>query len=142
MYTIHMTYSIQDALKNSGLSVTKHRVSVYELLKKNNQPQSIKVIHQKLQKTGIDQATVYRILMSFVKAKLVKQIDLGDEYTYFELVDEHDHHHVVCQKCKKISDFTGCGIEEVIAKALKQTGFTQINTHALELFGVCKSCTN
>ncbi len=136
-----MTYPIQDALRTSGLSVTRHRVSVYELLQKNHQPQSIKVIHQKLQKTGIDQTTVYRILLSFVKAKLVKQIDLGDEYTYFELVDEHDHHHVICQKCKKISDFTGCGINEVIVKALTQTGFAQINTHALELFGICKTCS-
>jgi Fe2+ or Zn2+ uptake regulation protein len=129
-------------LKKSGLKVTPHRIAIYRLLSAVHTPLSIKAIHQKLQKTGIDHATVYRTLLSFVRAGLVKQIDLQDEHTYFELVDEHDHHHVVCKKCKTIADFTGCGIDSVISKALKQTGFSAIENHSLELFGMCKKCTS
>lgn len=127
-------------LKQAGLKITPHRLAVYAFLVLNHTPLLVKYIHEKLKKTAIDQVTVYRVLRSFVEKGLVKQIDLGDGQAYFELVDEHDHHHVVCQKCKKIADFTGCDIYPIIARALTQTKFATIDAHSLELFGLCQKC--
>jgi Fe2+ or Zn2+ uptake regulation protein len=134
------TQDILTILKNAGLKVTPHRIAVYDFLAKNQKPLSVKDIYEKLKKTGVDQVTVYRVIHSFVDGGLVKQIDLGADQAYFEIVDEHDHHHVVCQKCRTIVDFTGCGVDTVITKALQQTQFAQITHHSFELFGLCKKC--
>ncbi len=132
---------IADTLKEKGLRVTPHRLAIYEFFLKNDTPVSVKALYEKLQKTGIDQVTVYRVVRSLVDASLIKQIDLGEDQAYFEKIDEHDHHHVVCKNCKKIADFTGCEIHPIIARALSQTKFSSIDSHSLELFGLCKKCT-
>lgn len=131
---------IKSLFTERGLKATEQRKAVYAFLLKNHTPTSIKTIHTKLLKTGIDQATVYRVIRSFVDAELVKQIDLGDDQAYYEIVDEHDHHHVVCVSCKKIADFTGCDITPLISHALSQSGFVKITNHSLELFGLCQKC--
>jgi Fe2+ or Zn2+ uptake regulation protein len=141
VYWIYMKGSETiDILKGKKLRVTPHRLAVYEFFLKNNTPIPAKVVYEKLQKTGIDQVTVYRVIRSLVDSKLIKQIDLGEDQAYFELVDENDHHHVVCNRCKKIADFTGCEIDQIMSRALTQSQFSSIDTHSLELFGVCKKC--
>lgn len=134
------TDTIQTILKNAGLKVTHHRVAIYEYLEKYHKPISINQLYSSMQSTGMDKVTVYRVISSLQDASLVKQIDLGEDQAYFEIVDEHDHHHVVCQKCRTIVDFTGCGIDSVITKALAQTHFAKITHHSFELFGLCKKC--
>lgn len=133
--------TVSTVLKNAGLKVTPHRVAIYEYLHKYHKPISINQLYHKMESTGMDKVTVYRVISSLQDASLVKQIDLGEDQAYFEIADEHDHHHVVCQKCRTIVDFTGCGIDTVITKALEQTHFAKITHHSFELFGICKKCT-
>lgn len=130
-------------LKENSLKVTPHRVTVLEFLSKKHVPRSVKDIFTALKKTGIDQVTVYRVMRSFVDASLVKQIDLGDDQAYFEIIDtEHDHHHIICKNCKKVSDFVGCNADALIKNALKQTkDFTSVIHHSFDLFGVCVTCS-
>jgi Fe2+ or Zn2+ uptake regulation protein len=131
----------QSTIKNTGLKVTPARILVLELLEKNHKPLSVKDIGKKLVKENLDQVTIYRVLESFTKANLVRTVLLGDGQTYYEARDEHDHHHLVCEKCRKISDFTGCIAPDAIKKALVQSkDFASVTRHSFELFGICKSC--
>ncbi len=129
-------------LNSAHLHATDERLFVVELLHRALKPQTSKEIFKKCKNLKIHETTLYRMLASFKESGLVKQIDFGGKLPYFELADmEHDHHHIVCTHCKKVSDFTGCDIDKVVKKALAQSKeFKTITNHSFELFGLCKKC--
>lgn len=130
-----------ELLRKAGYKATPGRVALLKLLKASKEPVSIQEILKKAGKVAGDQATVYRILEVLEKIGAVKQVNLRHGHTDYEFTDPKDHHHLVCIKCKKVEDFTGCGTEEVAARALKQVkSFSKITQHSLEFFGICKKC--
>ena len=46
---------------------------------------------------------------------------------------------MICEKCGKIVDFPYGGLEQLEEEAAKTTGFV-INSHRLEIYGVCPEC--
>jgi len=136
MDTEHASMHVREA----GFRATKPRLAVVAYLAKAGKPRSIKEIAAAL-KRSVDQVTVYRIVEAFAKAGLLREVDLRRGHPLYELSDEHDHHHVACVSCGRVEDFTGCGYTEVARKALRQVrGFSSIQSHSLELFGMCTNC--
>jgi|SRR3989344_54284 len=129
-------------LYQAGLGiVTKQRLEVLSFLANADQPKSAKEIAKILSKKGVDQATVYRILARFKEGCIINQIDFQEDQSYFELKDRGDHHHIICQECKKVEDFKGCNYDNLVNSISKnKTGFAKITGHSFELFGICKSC--
>jgi len=135
-----MLNDLKKRLKDTGLKATPSRLALLALLEKHHKPMSIKDINQKLGKVA-DIATVYRMLESFKTAGLARQIDLGQDFAYFEIADTHDHHHIVCRTCGHIEDFIGCEFKKIAEKAIKQSKkFSNIDQHSFEMFGTCNSC--
>lgn len=136
-----MDNNFKELLKSKGLKATESRLALLEMLSKNHAPLSIKDIVKKIGKVA-DQATVYRMLESFKAAGLVRQIDLQQDFAFYELADTHDHHHIVCRICGRIEDFLGCDFKSLATKALKQSKkFSAIDQHSLEMFGTCDTCS-
>ena len=134
------TTKLSQALNANKLKTTRARLLILSILDSNHKPFSV-VELVKILKTKIDQATIYRNLLSLEKASLVRRIDLKDDKAYFEIIDEHDHHHIICNNCGLIEDFYGCNINELTNKALhKSKQFAKVSDHSMELFGICKKC--
>jgi Fur family ferric uptake transcriptional regulator len=133
---------VKTLLKENNFRATDQRVELISILMVNHKPITLKEIVQKMGSKSAHEVTLYRMLASFKDAGLVRQIDFGVNVPYFELSDkDHDHHHIVCTSCKKVSDFIGCGVESVAKKALSQSKeFSNITHHSFELFGICKKC--
>jgi len=129
-------------LEKSGLKKTGPRLSFIEFFQKNKKPSSALYIFQTLEKEGIDKVTIYRTLESFLKKGIIKRVDTGKREAEYEFIDEeHDHHHIICIKCNKIEDFTGCESDKFIKNALKKSkSFEKITHHSFDLFGICNSC--
>ena len=142
MNTPHNHQSIASLLHKAGSKNTGPRFEVLEVLMHASKPLSIKEIHKKVEKRGVDPVTVYRIVKAFAGKGILRQIDFGHDQAYFEIVDEkNDHHHIICTVCGKVADFTGCDADKLIATALKQTkDFSNIDRHSFELYGVCDTC--
>lgn len=131
---------LAEHVRAAGFRVTRDRLALLRHLESAKAPQSIREIAQALRRTT-DQVTVYRIVDAFTKAGLIRELDLRQGKPLYELADPHDHHHVVCTSCGKVGEFTGCDVARLVPKALKQVrGFSRIESHALELFGVCTAC--
>lgn len=128
-------------LNKADLRATDERLAVLKILSALKKPATLKEINKKIK--GIHEVTLYRILASFKEVGLVRQVYFGDVVPYFEILDhKHDHHHIVCTKCKKVSDFVGCQVDSLIKKALNQTkDFNKVTAHSFELFGLCNTCT-
>ena len=131
-----------DTLRSAGLRATQPRIAMLGKLGTARSPLSADELHRSLGRSGMDRVTVYRTLESFKRVGIVREIDLKRGYALFELRDEHDHHHLVCVSCGKTEDFTGCNIDSLAKRALRNSSsFTSISEHSLELFGVCVTCT-
>jgi len=125
-------------MKEKGLRFTSQKKEV--ILALQNKPQTVLEIFDlvKSAKKSVDKATVYRILTSFVKMGIVKEVRLGDRETRYELADNKHHHHLVCESCGSIEDVSLC--EDALLKEAKKQSDFKIKNHTLEFFGTCKKC--
>ena len=74
----------------------------------------------------------------FIEAGMVRELTYGDNSSRFD-ANVSDHHHVICQSCGKIEDFSYPSLEDVGIQAEKSTGF-EVKGLRMELYGLCKSC--
>lgn len=126
-------------LKSSGLKLTEARKAILKALTDHHGPFTVEEIHKLISKKICDQATVYRNLSSLADAGLIRRCEFGDGSARFELaeVGEH-HHHIICNKCKRVEIIDDPEIEEIDRFARKR-GFADVS-HILEFFGTCPQC--
>ncbi|HVM77242.1 MAG TPA: transcriptional repressor, partial [Candidatus Paceibacterota bacterium] len=133
--------SMKEQLHSMGSKATPRRLRVLSILHAADRPLNVQEIRKRLKGKQIDQATIYRILNALRDGGLVRQIDFLQTHAYFEIADRHDHHHLICIRCQKIENFTGCNFELIVKKVLKNSKqFDEITQHSLELFGICREC--
>ena len=130
--------AIVKLMKEKGQRLTSQKKEVMFALQ--NKPQTVLEIFDlmKSAKKSIDKATVYRILTSFVKMGIAKEVCFGDRETRYELADNKHHHHLVCESCGSIEDVSLC--EDALLKEAKKQSDFKIKNHTLEFFGTCKKC--
>jgi Fe2+ or Zn2+ uptake regulation protein len=133
----------REAIAGSGLKVTKARLKVLELFRSSRRPMSATEVAKQMPGGLADQATVFRIVQSFVAKGLLKEVNLRHGHADYEIADGEDHHHLVCLKCGLVEDFSGCEAEKMMKGILKRCpSFKTVREHAFEFFGVCKACAS
>ncbi len=122
------------------LKKTKGRRAVLEILEEEASPVDVAHIYTHLQekKLSLDQATVYRILDTFLQRGVVRRFEFGEGKFRYEISGE-DHHHLICERCGAIEDISDCGIGTLEKEIQKKKGFL-VKHHALEFFGLCQNC--
>lgn len=57
--------------------------------------------------TTVSRATVYRTLSLLVECKLLHEIDLGRDQTYYDpnFLDKPQHNHLICTDCDRVVEF-------------------------------------
>jgi Fe2+ or Zn2+ uptake regulation protein len=138
---ISQTNDLMHILRSRGLKVTTGRLQILTILKETQIPVSVEQILAQLK--NIDETTVYRTLHTLRDSGLAREVHFkGGMPTFFELqlVPDH-HHHIVCTTCGDIDELESCTLESFEKTSLSQSRkFSHITTHALEFFGVCKTC--
>ncbi len=140
MKQVTIPTKFQSLLRKSGSKATGARLSVLNILEKNKNPMSAQDVIDSLG-NRMDQATVYRILKTLKEKGLIRQIDLRHNHAHYEIAGDKEHHHLICMHCGRIEDVHDCGVEgaqELILRRSKH--FSEIRQHALEFYGICKSC--
>jgi Fur family ferric uptake transcriptional regulator len=88
---------------------------------------------------GIGRATIFRSLELLAELQLLEHIDLpSGDHAYVACEPVH-HHHVVCSRCGRTTEVEDCGMASVASEVGRRTGYA-IESHRLELFGVCPDC--
>ncbi len=138
-----MVKDFNGILKERGFKITGTRLEILGIFSNDCKPINAEYIYKILKNKRVNLVTIYRTLLSFEKAGILKRANLNQESVFYELVGDHHHHHIVCLKCKKVSNFDGCkkDSDSLISKALKQNkDFDSISHHSFDLFGICKKC--
>lgn len=129
-------------LKNASLKITTPRLKILALLEHVNPHHlSAEAVHQQLKERGeqVGLATVYRVLMQFETAGLVRRHQFDGGFSVYELDRGEHHDHLVCVRCGAVKEFCDKTIEHAQEEIAKTAGF-QIKDHAHTIYGVCAKC--
>ncbi len=130
----------RSVLRKSGYKATPARFAVLSIIKQSKNPLSAQGVIERLG-TDFDQATVYRTFKSLKESGIIRQIDLRHNHAHYEIANDKEHHHLICILCGRIEDVRECGVEDMHSIILRHSKyFSEIRQHALEFYGICKSC--
>lgn len=88
---------------------------------------------------GAGRATIFRALDVLAELGLVERLDLPSGEHAFVACEPAHHHHVVCSSCGRSIEVGDHGLESVAGQIGRETGW-RVETHRLELFGLCPDC--
>jgi Fur family transcriptional regulator, ferric uptake regulator len=126
-------------LKSSGLKVTVPRIKILEIFQRSTQRHmSAEDVYRLLlaDKMDVGLATVYRVLMQFEQAGLLKRNNFESGKAVFELNEGSHHDHLVCLQCGRVEEFFDEQIEQRQHAVALQKGFV-LQEHALSLYANC-----
>ena len=128
-----------DDLKSIGLKATAPRLKILELFQTGTQRHMTAedvYRHLLLQNMDIGIATVYRVLMQFEQADILKRSHFESERAVYELNEGEHHDHLVCLDCGRVEEFFDEEIERRQHKIAEERGF-RLTEHALSMYGNC-----
>lgn len=87
---------------------------------------------------SVSRATVYRTLPLLTESGLVREMDFGKDYKFYDpnYADHPNHSHIICQDCEKIVEFDSEKIEAIENEITHRLGFS-VKTQRLQITASC-----
>ncbi len=120
--------------------MTHQRQVLYEVMQgMQGHPSPEEVYAEVKQKIpAISLATVYKNIHLFVESGALREVSLHHGSRRVEM-NERDHHHMVCSKCKAITDIDPKELGLPVEKKRLAGGFL-VERYSVDVIGVCASC--
>lgn len=134
-----------DRLKDNSFKLTGQRLTILSLLIKNNEKHlSAEDIHNLLLESGekIGIATIYRTIGVLEKLNMIARLYVDDGCIRYQVLDphkEHEHHHLICQRCDKIIDMQDDLLDNLEVK-IKDIYNFKVTNHKVKFYGICSDC--
>ena len=87
---------------------------------------------------SVSRATVYRTLPLLTESGLVREMDFGKDYKFYDpnYAEHPRHNHIICQDCHKIIEFDSDKLEALQSQITQRLGFTA-QSHRLQVTAHC-----
>jgi len=120
-------------------SLTKTRQAVFDALH-HQEPQTMQELVAACRGQA-DRASVYRTVKLFEKLGIVQRLQIGWKYK-LELSDRfhNHHHHLTCQRCGQTQALPADDRLEQRLRILARQQHFRMQSHQLEIYGLCSSC--
>lgn len=134
---------VLDRLKAAGHRLTAPRMAVVRVLGEAEAWLSPELVRQRAQTycPGIGLVTVYRTLSLLTELELVRRVHWEDGCHGYAVAGGGHRHNLVCENCHRVVEFPGCDLTPLLDRLEAETGFT-VETHLLEVVGLCPQCRN
>ena len=88
---------------------------------------------------SVSRATVYRTLPLLTESGLVREMDFGKDYKFYDpnYADHPNHSHIICQDCERIVEFDSESIERLETEITNKLGFA-LKSQRLQITGSCE----
>src|SRR5262249_34681698 len=88
---------------------------------------------------SVSRATVYRTLPLLTESGLVREMDFGKDYKFYDpnYADHPHHNHIICNDCEKIVEFESEKIEKLENEISQRLGFS-VKSQRLQITGACE----
>ena len=93
----------------------------------------------RLRLPAVNPSTVYRALERLANIGKVSVSDMGTGSAVYELLADGVHHHLVCQRCGRVTTIGHAEIQDFFAAAQQKHHFDILTNHLI-LFGICEQC--
>ena len=128
-----------DEIKSSGLKATLPRIKILEIFQRaQRRHMTAEDVYKALigEDADIGLATVYRVLMQFEQAGLLRRSNFESGKAVFELNEGRHHDHLVCLDCGRVEEFFDAEIEQRQRTVTTTLGF-ELQEHSLALYARC-----
>ncbi|MBW1980901.1 MAG: transcriptional repressor [Deltaproteobacteria bacterium] len=126
--------------RNGGLKLTHQRLEIFEELVRAEDHPSAEMIFKRVQSRTptISLDTVYRTLATFERFGLISKTHVSDGRARYD-ADLSPHHHLVCSRCKAISDFHWQEFDSIEPpEEVRNWGVATSKVAVMS--GICKHC--
>lgn len=131
---------LKEHLAKHQLKLTRQREQILDAFLKVEHITAEEMYHRLAKRVPhLGLATIYRTLNLFCEAGLAQARHFGTQTKYDNVAHKRHHDHLICTSCGKIVEFENEDIERLQAEVAAKNGFA-IQTHKLELYGVCSGC--
>ena len=88
---------------------------------------------------SVSRATIYRTLPLLTESGLVREMDFGKDYKFYDpnYAAHPNHSHIICQDCEKIVEFESDKIAKLEDEITHQLGFS-VTTQRLQITATCE----
>lgn len=133
--------SILSQLRENGYKITPQRRAVIRVMVSSSNSFTPELLLAKTRELfpSLGRVTVYRTLDILDRLGLLCHVHPDTTHPGYALGRLDHHHHIVCSKCGRVSDFSNCGLAKVMEQLSQKTGF-KIKGHILEIYGLCPKC--
>lgn len=123
-----------------GIAMTHQRQVLYEVMQGMEGHPSPEEVYDRVKAKvpAISLATVYKNIHLFVESGIFRKMSLHHGSVRVEMNSE-DHHHMVCSRCKSISDIGEHELGLAPARRLLSGGFL-VERYSVDVIGLCAKC--
>lgn len=124
-----------------GLACTHQRQVIYRALAGSVAHPTPEAIYEQVKRDipAISLATVYKNIRTFTDAGLLREVNVLHESVRLD-ANLEDHHHLVCMRCKQVSDVSGQDIGPVKIRGGRLPNGFRVERCTVELLGICADC--
>ena len=125
-----------------GIAVTHQRQVLYEAMQGMHGHPSPEEVYAQVKKKvpAISLATVYKNIHLFVESGVFREVSMHHGSRRVEM-NGHDHHHMVCSRCKGIMDLDEKDLG-LLSKRNRLPGGFLVERYSVDVIGVCAKCQN
>jgi Fur family peroxide stress response transcriptional regulator len=125
-----------------GIAVTQQRQVLYEVMQGMPGHPSPEEIYAEVRRKipAISLATVYKNIHLFVESGVLREVSLHHGSQRVEM-NEREHHHLVCSRCKSIFDIEpeDLGASGLLEGKTLPGGFVA-ERYSVDVIGICAKC--
>ena len=123
-----------------GIAVTHQRQVLYEvMLGMAGHPSPEEIFAEVRQRIpAVSLATVYKNIHIFVENGILREMSLHHGSQRLE-INERAHHHLVCSRCKAITDIAAEDIDLIPQHRDLGVGF-KVERYSVDVIGLCADC--
>ena len=132
--------SIIKALREKGYKATPQRIAISRFVLHSHNHPTAQRIYSEVKKVypTVSLATIYKTIQILEEVGLIQELNLPKDQTRFD-PNMEPHAHLICLRCKSISDWINPLISQIIDRASIEAGFIAAGQN-FDIFGVCRSC--
>lgn len=129
-----------DFLAGKNLRVTAQRRAIIETAFGTSQHFTAEQLlaWSRTRDKSVSRATVYRTLPLLTESGLVREMDFGKDYKFYDPnYAQHPHHnHIICEDCSKIVEFESDKLKRLEKEISRRLGFS-VQSHRLQITAHC-----
>jgi Fur family ferric uptake transcriptional regulator len=136
---------IYDFIQQKGLRKTTQRDAIIEAAFNTTEHYTAEELLTMARKidSSVSRATVYRTLPLLVECGVLKEMDFGKDYKFYDpnYVDHPNHNHLICVDCNKIVEFDDVNIDTLETCISKRLGFS-VERKTIRIEATCDELKN